>query len=111
LRVSLARRWKFILPAAAIIVLLAVLTPLRWHRGAEAAEEFQKILAHRTISALSVIHPLSQLSLARALALQGDSAHARIAYQDFFALWKDADPTSPSYSPPNPNTRNYSSFY
>jgi eukaryotic-like serine/threonine-protein kinase len=29
-------------------------------------------------------------------ALAGDSSKARAAYQDFFALWKDADPTSPS---------------
>jgi tetratricopeptide (TPR) repeat protein/predicted Ser/Thr protein kinase len=68
---------------------------LRWHRGAEAAEEFQKILAHRTISALSVIHPLSQLGLARSYVLQDDTAKARTAYQDFLALWKDADPDIP----------------
>jgi serine/threonine protein kinase/tetratricopeptide (TPR) repeat protein len=68
---------------------------LRWHRGAEAAEQFQKILAHRTISALSVIHPLSQLGLARSYVLQGDTAKAREAYQDFLALWKDADPDVP----------------
>ncbi|HEY6386125.1 MAG TPA: serine/threonine-protein kinase [Candidatus Acidoferrum sp.] len=68
---------------------------LRWHRGAEAAEQFQKILAHRTISALSAIHPLSQLGLARSYVLQGDTAKAREAYQDFLALWKDADPDVP----------------
>ena len=68
---------------------------LRWSKGAEAATEFQKILAHRTIAPLSVVHPLSQLGLARALALQGDTANARVAYQDFFALWKDADPDIP----------------
>ncbi len=68
---------------------------LRLGKGAEAAAEFQKILAHRTIVAEFVIHPLSQLGLARASALQGDTANARIAYQDFFALWKDADPDIP----------------
>jgi tetratricopeptide (TPR) repeat protein len=65
---------------------------LRWGRGPEAAAEFQKILAHRTIAPLSVVHPLSQLGLARAYVLQGDTAKARTAYQDFLALWKDADP-------------------
>jgi predicted Zn-dependent protease len=35
------------------------------------------------------------LGLARAYALQGDSAKAKVAYQDFFALWKDADPDVP----------------
>jgi hypothetical protein len=38
---------------------------------------------------------LAQLGLARAYALQGDKAKSRIAYQDFFALWKDADPDIP----------------
>ncbi len=67
----------------------------RWGKGVEAAAEFQKILAHRTIAPLNVIHPLSQLGLARAYVLQGDTAKARGAYQDFFALWKDADPDIP----------------
>ena len=68
---------------------------LRWGRGAEAAAEFQKILAHRTILPLFMTHPLSQLGLARAYALQGDTEKARTAYQDFLALWKDADPDIP----------------
>jgi serine/threonine protein kinase/tetratricopeptide (TPR) repeat protein len=68
---------------------------LRWKRGTEAAAEFQRVLAHRTISTLSVIHPLSQLGLARSYVLQGDTAKARTAYQDFLALWKDADPDIP----------------
>jgi serine/threonine protein kinase/tetratricopeptide (TPR) repeat protein len=68
---------------------------LRCHRGAEAATEFQKILASRTIAGLNVIHPLSQLGLARSYVLQGETAKARTAYQDFLALWKDADPDIP----------------
>jgi eukaryotic-like serine/threonine-protein kinase len=68
---------------------------LRWRRGTEAATEFQKILAHRTIAALSVAHPLSQLGLARSYVQQGDTAKARTAYEDFLALWKDADPDIP----------------
>ena len=70
---------------------------LRWGRGAEAAAEFQKILAHRTIAPLGLHHPLSQLGLARAYVLQGDTAKARAAYQDFLALWKDADPDIPIF--------------
>jgi eukaryotic-like serine/threonine-protein kinase len=30
--------------------------------------------------------------VARAYALSGDTPKAKAAYQDFFALWKDADP-------------------
>jgi tetratricopeptide (TPR) repeat protein len=59
--------------------------------GGKAADEFQKILEHRGINGLSVFLPLAQLNLARAYALQGDAAKARTAYQDFFAIWKDAD--------------------
>jgi eukaryotic-like serine/threonine-protein kinase len=61
------------------------------HNGAEAAAQFQEILDHRGWSALSYFYPLAQLGLARASVLQGDTEKARQAYQDFFALWKDAD--------------------
>ena len=43
----------------------------------------------------SPLFPLAHLQLARAYALQGDTAKARTKYQDFFALWKDADPDIP----------------
>jgi hypothetical protein len=35
---------------------------------------------------------MARLGLGRAYALSGDSAKAKDAYKDFFALWKDADP-------------------
>ena len=38
---------------------------------------------------------LAHLQLGRARALSGDTAGARTAYQDFLALWKDADPDVP----------------
>lgn len=38
---------------------------------------------------------LARLGLARAYALQGDTAKSRSAYQDFFTLWKDADSDIP----------------
>jgi eukaryotic-like serine/threonine-protein kinase len=65
------------------------------HQGQEAAAEFQKFIDHRTIVANSPLASLARLGLARAYALQGDSAKARSAYQDFLALWKDADPDIP----------------
>ncbi|MFQ5817461.1 MAG: protein kinase [Terriglobia bacterium] len=63
--------------------------------GKEAAGEFQKILDHRGIASVSPLHALAHLGLARAWALAGEPAKARKAYQDFFALWKDADPDIP----------------
>ena len=63
--------------------------------GAKAAVEFQKMLDHPGLDPVSPLNNLSRLGLARALALQGDSAKARTAYQDLFSLWKDADPDLP----------------
>ena len=68
---------------------------LKLNRGAEAAAEFQKILDHRGQSPLSALYPLAHLGLARAAALTGDVAKSRKAYQDFFALWKNADANLP----------------
>jgi serine/threonine protein kinase/Flp pilus assembly protein TadD len=64
-------------------------------QGAQAAQEFQKILDMKGWYNVDVMVPLSRLGLARAYALQGDNAKSRIAYQDFFAAWKDADPDIP----------------
>ncbi len=65
------------------------------HQPKEAAAEFQKILAHRGIVLNFSLGALAQLGLARAYAMQGDTARARTAYQDFLAVWKDADPDIP----------------
>jgi len=65
------------------------------HQGSEAATEFQKILDHRGIVVNAPIGALAHLGLARAYALQGDTAKAKSAYQDFLTLWKDADPDIP----------------
>ena len=59
-------------------------------RGAEASAEFQKILAHRGVVLNEPIAATARVGLARAYAMQGDLAKARAAYEDFFALWKDA---------------------
>ena len=65
------------------------------HQGAEAAAEFQKILNHRGIVVSDPIGALAHLQLGRAYTLQGDTAKAKAAYQDFLVLWKDADPDIP----------------
>ena len=65
------------------------------NKGTEAASEFQKILDHRGIVLNEPIGALAHLQIGRAYALQGDTAKARAAYQDFLTLWKDADPDIP----------------
>jgi predicted Zn-dependent protease len=67
------------------------LSYLKLKSGNEAVAEFQKILDNRGQAPLSVLYPLAHLGLARAAALTGDTAKSRKAYQDFLALWKDAD--------------------
>src|ERR1019366_5302542 len=65
------------------------------HDGNRAAVEFQKFIDHRGLVANFPWGALARLGLARAYALQGDTAKARAAYQDFLTLWKDADPDVP----------------
>ncbi|HKD63509.1 MAG TPA: hypothetical protein VKB40_05700 [Candidatus Acidoferrales bacterium] len=43
----------------------------------------------------SILGVLAHLELGRAYAVPGDNDKARAAYQDFFALWKDADADTP----------------
>jgi eukaryotic-like serine/threonine-protein kinase len=64
-------------------------------QGTEAAAEFQKVLAHRGIVQTEPIGALANLQIARAYAMQGDTVKAKTAYQEFLALWKDADPDIP----------------
>jgi eukaryotic-like serine/threonine-protein kinase len=64
-------------------------------RGKEAAVEFQKILDHRGVVCNEAIGALAHLQIGRAYVLQGETAKARAAYQDFLTLWKDADPDIP----------------
>ena len=62
---------------------------------AEAAAEFQRILDHRSIVLVDPMDAMARLQLARALVLSGETAKAKSAYNDLFALWKDADPKIP----------------
>ena len=68
---------------------------LKAHDGAKAAAEYQKILDHQGIDPTNPLYALARLGMGRAYALQGDTAKAKTAYQDFLALWKDADPDVP----------------
>ena len=74
-------------------------------RGKEAAAEFQKILDHSGLVWNCWSGALAHLGLARANALQATTSQgtdaaaaqtrAQSAYNDFFTLWKDADPSIP----------------
>jgi eukaryotic-like serine/threonine-protein kinase len=63
--------------------------------GSAAAAEFQKLIDHRGITWSCTTGALARLGLGRAYALAGDKTKAHAAYQDFLALWKDADPEIP----------------
>jgi tetratricopeptide (TPR) repeat protein len=65
------------------------------HNGVAAAAEFQKLQDHRGIVQNFVTGSLAHLQLGRAYAMTGDTAKAKVAYQDFLTLWKDADPDVP----------------
>ena len=58
-----------------------------------APERFGK--RNSSFQKFSTLWPLAHLAVARASAMQGDTAQARKSYQDFFTLWKDADPDIP----------------
>lgn len=64
-------------------------------RGKEATAEYQKILDHSGVAINIPLAALAHLGLARAYTLQGDFAKSKIEYQNFLALWKDADPDIP----------------
>jgi serine/threonine protein kinase/tetratricopeptide (TPR) repeat protein len=65
------------------------------HDGNRAAAEFQKFIDYRGVAMNFPWGALARLGLARAYALEGDTAKARAAYRDFLTLWKDADPDIP----------------
>jgi eukaryotic-like serine/threonine-protein kinase len=68
---------------------------LQARRGQDAVSEFQKMVDHRGIDPTGIEHSLAKLGLGRAYAMTGDNAKAKAAYQDFLALWKDADADVP----------------
>jgi hypothetical protein len=63
--------------------------------GKAAAVEFKKLIDHPGIVLNQPIGSLARLQLGRAYTLAGDAGKAKAAYQDFFTLWKDADPDIP----------------
>ncbi len=70
---------------------------LMLHDGNRAKAEFQKFIDHRGLVGNFPWGALARLGLARSYEMQGDSATAKAAYQDFLTLWKDADPDIPIF--------------
>jgi hypothetical protein len=60
--------------------------------GVAAATEFQKLIDHSGVVQNFLLGSLARLQLARAYAISGEKVKAKAAYQNFLALWKDADP-------------------
>ncbi len=92
---QVARRFEMGDEAQAKPAYVRGLAYLRGGAGAEAMAEFQKIIDHRGVVAISALYPLAHVGVARAAALTSDTAKSRKAYEDFFALWKDADQDIP----------------
>jgi hypothetical protein len=62
-----------------------------WAGAWKPGPNFKKTLDHPGIVLADPTGALAHLQLGRACALAGDTAKARKAYQDFLALWQDAD--------------------
>jgi tetratricopeptide (TPR) repeat protein len=68
---------------------------LKAGRGSEAVQAFQRLLDLKNVINVDPIMPMAKVGLARAYVMADDKPRARVAYQDFLALWKDADPDVP----------------
>jgi tetratricopeptide (TPR) repeat protein len=67
---------------------------LRMNR--EAAREFERLLELRGVEPMLAPYvPLAHVALGRTYGATGEIDKARRAYENFFALWKDADPDVP----------------
>ena len=71
------------------------LADLEAHQPQAAIQEFQSVLDAKNRYFFEPLLGMDRLGLARAYAQAGDAAHARVAYQDFLAMWKDADSDIP----------------
>src|SRR5262249_20582029 len=77
------------------VIYLRGLAFLKMGRANDAVQAFQRMLDLRAVSTFDPALSVGKVGLGRAYAMQGDNARSRVAYQDFFSLWKDADPDVP----------------
>ncbi len=92
LPVDLGQPGFSIVPSCLYTIYLRGEANLAAGRGSAAAAEFQKIIDHNGVVWNCAPGALAHLQLGRADAMAGDTGKAKIAYQDFLTLWKDADP-------------------
>ena len=85
-------------PHELLSIYLRGLAYLQQHAGHEAESEFQRLLKHSSISPNVPYVPLARLGLARAYAQIGEIEKSRRTYEDFFAVWKNADANVPVLS-------------
>jgi tetratricopeptide (TPR) repeat protein len=71
---------------------------LQQHSGQQAKAEFERLLQHSSVAPNSPYVPLARLGLARAYAQLGDIDQSRRTFEEFFAIWKNADADVPVLS-------------
>jgi len=64
-------------------------------RYSEAQQDLQKTIDFKSHGNVDLVIVIAQLELGRVFQKQGNIPQARIAYQNFLASWKDADPDLP----------------
>lgn len=92
-------------PRSSIHALFGALYPIYFRgqaflalrQGARAVAEFQKILDHGGVVVSDPAAALAHLQLGRAFTIAGEKSKAKSAYQNFLALWKNADPDVPIF--------------
>ncbi len=68
---------------------------MKAQRETEAAVEFQKLLDHPGVVLADPLGVMARLQLGRIFALSGNTAKAKVAFQDVLTIWKDADSDLP----------------
>ena len=68
---------------------------MRAQRETEATAEFQKLLDHPGVVLADPLGVMARLQLARIFVLAGNTAKAKLAYQEVLTIWKDSDSDMP----------------
>jgi tetratricopeptide (TPR) repeat protein len=102
-----ARPYEFGANAEFLPIYVRAQAYLREKDGADAINEFKKIIDHRSVSVTSELYPLAYLGMARALAMVGDYSASHQFYDEFVnTLWKEADTNIPIFITAKQELRN-----